>query len=175
MTLIQSAGGVWGKYLFSFSVTIFRRCCGTFLSSVLLLLLLPSNTFANLCCRFFLTEDQSTRRQSVWDRVGGCVNSAGLHPNARGSTNKGEGWLSGEKGDPVLLSFEGVTWRLPWKWNRQLRKSTGLWPLLKCVSGEHPLLMQWEAVLTWGEQLQGDTVKSGQTQREEPLHVRTWG
>ena len=65
------------------------------------------------------------------------------------------GWLSGETGNPVLLSFEWVTWRLPWKCNRQLRKSTGLWLLLKCVSGGHPLLIQWEAVLPWGEQLQG--------------------
>lgn len=67
-TLIQSVGGIYGKYLFSFSFTIFRWC-STFLSSFLLFLLLSFSTSANLCSRFFLTEDQSTRKQRMLDTV----------------------------------------------------------------------------------------------------------
>ena len=151
--------------LFSLSVTIFSRCCGTFLPSFLLLLLLPFNTFANLCCRFFLTEDQSTRRQCVWDRVGGGGNSASLHPN---TGEHKQGWRGGSQGKTGTQ----FCWAVSGLLGGSRGNATG--------NLGNPLDSDFSSVclvsiLSWysekrfcrGESSCRGTVKSGQTQREK--------
>lgn len=97
------------KYLFSFGFTIFRWC-STFLSSFLLFLLLPFSTFVNLCPRFFLTEDQSTGKQSVLHVVRCGLKSVSLPPN----TGRGPlwlvRWLLGEIGTQFCWASSALHW-----------------------------------------------------------------
>lgn len=103
-TLIGSVGGVCGKYLFSFRVTI-CRWCSTFLSSFLLFFLLPLSTSANLCSRFFLwIEAQGNRKKRIrHSMMLANTKEPWTQPDTMADTIR----ALAESGDPTLLFHLG--------------------------------------------------------------------